>query len=58
MSGRELVEHVHRLAPGTRVLRMSGFVRAPNQEDDTTYLQKPFSTQDLLVKVKQALTAG
>jgi two-component system, cell cycle sensor histidine kinase and response regulator CckA len=55
MSGRELVEHVHRLAPGTRVLRMSGFVRAPNQDDDTTYLQKPFSTQDLLVKVKQAL---
>jgi two-component system cell cycle sensor histidine kinase/response regulator CckA len=58
MSGRELVEHVRRLAPGVRVLRMSGFVRAPNQEDDTSYLQKPFSTQDLLVKVKQALTAG
>jgi len=58
MSGRELVEHVRRLAPGARVLRMSGFVRSPNQEEDTTYLQKPFSTQDLLVKVKQALTVG
>lgn len=56
MSGRELVEHVHRLAPGMRVLRMSGFVRSPNHEDDTTYLQKPFSTHDLLAKVKQALT--
>lgn len=55
MSGRELIEHIHRLAPTTRILRMSGFVRSHNPEEDTTYLQKPFSTQDLLIKVKQAL---
>jgi nitrogen-specific signal transduction histidine kinase len=58
MSGRELVEHVHRLAPEAHVLRMSGFVRTANQDEDTTYLQKPFSAQDLLVKVKQVLTVG
>ena len=55
MSGRELAEHVNRLAPGTRVLRISGFVRSGNVEEETTYLQKPFSSQDLLVKVKRAL---
>jgi two-component system cell cycle sensor histidine kinase/response regulator CckA len=55
MSGRELIEHIHRLAPATRILRMSGFVRSHSVEEDTTYLQKPFSTQDLLIKVKQAL---
>ena len=55
MSGRELVEHVNRLAPGTRVLRISGYARSGNAEEETTYLQKPFSSQDLLVKVKRAL---
>ncbi len=57
MTGRELTEHVNRLAPGTRVLRISGFVRSGNSEEETTYLQKPFSSQDLLVKVKRALSA-
>jgi signal transduction histidine kinase len=57
MTGRELAEHVNRLAPGTRVLRISGFVRSASAEEETTYLQKPFSSQDLLVKVKRALAA-
>jgi two-component system, cell cycle sensor histidine kinase and response regulator CckA len=58
MSGRDLVEHIRRVAPQTRVLCMSGFVRGPNQENETSYLQKPFSTQDLLIKVKQALSVA
>ena len=57
MTGRELADHVNRLAPGTRVLRISGFVRSGSIEEETTYLQKPFSSQDLLVKVKRALSA-
>lgn len=55
MSGRELVVHVNRLAPGTRVLQISGFVRSGNAEEETAYLQKPFSSQDLLIKVKRVL---
>ncbi|MDB6111771.1 MAG: putative Histidine kinase, partial [Pedosphaera sp.] len=56
MSGRELVEHVHRLTPNTRILCSSGYVRPSSQEqEDTAYLQKPFSSQDLLLKVKHAL---
>ena len=57
MSGRELSEHIQRLAPGTRILCTSGFVR-PVQEDeaaDQTYLQKPFTSRDLLLKVKGML---
>jgi two-component system cell cycle sensor histidine kinase/response regulator CckA len=57
MSGRELVEHIRRLAPETPIVRMSGFVRAGSADEDATYLQKPFSAQDLLTKVKHALTA-
>ncbi len=59
MSGRELVEHVHRLVPGTRVLCSSGYVRPTSQErEGTGYLQKPFTSQELLLKVKQALAPG
>jgi len=57
MSGRELAEQVHLLSPMTRILSTSGFVR-PNQEDEekeAVYLQKPFTSRELLVKVKSAL---
>ena len=57
MSGRELVEHIQQLAPHTRILCTSGFVRPSNDSDHSFYLQKPFTSQDLLVKVKNALTA-
>jgi two-component system cell cycle sensor histidine kinase/response regulator CckA len=59
MSGRELVEHVRRVSPDTRVLCSSGYVRpSSHDEEDTGYLQKPFSSQDLLLKVKQTLSSG
>ncbi|MFO1488153.1 MAG: ATP-binding protein [Verrucomicrobiota bacterium] len=56
MSGRELAEHVSNLSPHTRVLRISGIARTGNTDDETTFLQKPFSSHELLVKVKRALT--
>jgi two-component system cell cycle sensor histidine kinase/response regulator CckA len=56
MSGRELVEHIQQLAPHTRVLCTSGFVRPSHEATDSLYLQKPFTSQDLLLKVKSALT--
>ena len=56
MSGRELVEQVRTLLPHTRILCSSGYVQAaaPGREEED-YLQKPFSSQDLLLKVKQVL---
>jgi CheY-like chemotaxis protein len=58
MSGRELADHVHRVSPATRILCTSGFVRPSNPSEDAIYLQKPFTSQDLLLKVKQVLTSG
>jgi nitrogen-specific signal transduction histidine kinase/CheY-like chemotaxis protein len=57
MSGRELVEHIHQLSPGTRVLVTSGYVGPVNHENEATYLQKPFTSRELLLKVKHLLTA-
>ena len=55
MSGRELVEHIRQLSPATRIICTSGYVWPAGQETDGAYLQKPFTSQELLLKVKQAL---
>jgi two-component system, cell cycle sensor histidine kinase and response regulator CckA len=56
MSGRELVEQVRRISPYTRILCSSGYVRSSTEtQQNTAYLQKPFTSQELLLKVKQAL---
>ena len=55
MSGRELVERVRQISPCTRILSSSGYVRPTDDQDQTAYLQKPFTSQDLLLKVKRAL---
>jgi signal transduction histidine kinase len=55
MSGRELVEHIRQLSPAMRILCTSGYVWPAGQESDGSYLQKPFTSQELLFKVKQAL---
>ena len=55
MSGRELGEHILRAAPGTKIIWSSGYVRSANDQEQERYLQKPFSAQDLLRKVKQVL---
>jgi two-component system, cell cycle sensor histidine kinase and response regulator CckA len=57
MSGRELIEHIRKLAPETRIICTSGFVRNSQMQDSETYLQKPFTSQDLLRKVKQVLSS-
>jgi two-component system, cell cycle sensor histidine kinase and response regulator CckA len=55
MSGRELIERMHQLAPGTKVLCTSGYTWSAGQIGRSLYLQKPFTSNDLLAKVKQAL---
>jgi two-component system cell cycle sensor histidine kinase/response regulator CckA len=58
MSGRELVEQIRQHSPATRIICTSGYVGPAGQEDDEAYLQKPFTSQELLLKVKQALRSG
>jgi two-component system cell cycle sensor histidine kinase/response regulator CckA len=55
MSGRELVDHVRQVSPETHIMCTSGYVWPAHQEEYTAYLQKPFTTQELLLKVKQVL---
>ena len=56
MSGRELMERLRALEPGIRIVCASGYMRSGTSvEEDESYLQKPFTSQDLLQKVKQAL---
>ncbi|HXS67497.1 MAG TPA: ATP-binding protein, partial [Candidatus Polarisedimenticolia bacterium] len=56
MSGRELVEQLRKISPTMRVLCTSGYVPPPVKSEEAAYLQKPFTSQELLVKVKQVLT--
>jgi len=55
MSGRELVERIRQISPGTRILCATGYVGSGQHQDHTAYLQKPFTSQELLTRVKQAL---
>jgi hypothetical protein len=49
------MEHIRKEAPGTRLICSSGYVRAANSAEEEAYLQKPFTAQDLLRKVKETL---
>jgi signal transduction histidine kinase/CheY-like chemotaxis protein len=56
MSGRELVEHIHRISPAARIICTSGCVLPAGQENNHPFLQKPFTSKELLLKVKQELS--
>jgi two-component system, cell cycle sensor histidine kinase and response regulator CckA len=55
MGGRELIERVRQLMPGTRIMCTSGYALPADKQADTPYLQKPFTSRELLAKVKQVL---
>jgi CheY-like chemotaxis protein len=58
MGGRELVERIRQLSPATKILCTSGYVMPADKSTGTAYLQKPFTSQDLLLKVKQILATA
>lgn len=55
MGGRELIEHIRQMAPAMRILCTSGYVLPADKQAGTPYLQKPFTSRELLAKVKQLL---
>jgi two-component system cell cycle sensor histidine kinase/response regulator CckA len=55
MGGRELAERIRQLVPGMKIICMSGYVMPSDKQTGTAYLQKPFTSQELLAKVKQVL---
>jgi len=62
MSGRELAERVHAVAPKVRCLFVSGYATEVVGErgildSDVAFLHKPFSRAELAAKARQVLTA-
>jgi two-component system cell cycle sensor histidine kinase/response regulator CckA len=60
MGGPELVQRVWQRWPSIRVIYMSGYaqddkIRAEMADRDTSFLQKPFSADSLLITVRQVL---
>lgn len=53
MSGRELMERLRNQSTHVKVLCCSGYIRPANALEEEVYLQKPFTSQQLLRKVKQ-----
>jgi len=53
MSGRELIDCLRRLSPTVPILSTSGYLRSTSEDEN--YLRKPFTSQELLRKVKQVL---
>jgi len=57
MGGRELIERVRQKAPGARIMCTSGYVLPADKQAGTPYLQKPFTSREMLAKVKQVLAS-
>ncbi|MCU1287358.1 MAG: multi-sensor hybrid histidine kinase [Acidobacteriales bacterium] len=62
MSGREIAQQILKTAPGMRVLYMSGYtddavLRHGILTEETFFLQKPFTTDGLIRKVREVLDA-
>jgi two-component system, cell cycle sensor histidine kinase and response regulator CckA len=57
MSGRELIEQLQLRLPGVPILRSTGFVRPGAESGDESYLPKPFTSQELLRRVRRLLTS-
>ena len=58
MGGRELMERIRKEGWEMPLLAMSGYVLPEDQQARAWYLQKPFTSTDLLRKVKAALASG
>ncbi|MGA8747073.1 MAG: PAS domain S-box protein [Solirubrobacterales bacterium] len=64
MLGTELVERVEKIRPGLRVIFMSGYsheVLAPQtlaEQGEAAFIEKPFSSEELLRTVRHLLDAG
>ncbi|HXJ57611.1 MAG TPA: ATP-binding protein [Verrucomicrobiae bacterium] len=57
MSGREFIDQLELRLPGVPILRTSGYLRSGGEDSDLSYLQKPFSSQVLVRRVRQLLQA-
>ena len=58
MRGTELAQRLKRAQPRIKIVYMSGYLEHDSDEDfvtDSAHLQKPFSRESLLKKLREAL---
>lgn len=55
MSGRRMAEHMLKQRPEMRVLFVSGYGEPLEAQANTAFLQKPFKTEDLALKIREVL---
>jgi two-component system, cell cycle sensor histidine kinase and response regulator CckA len=55
MSGRKMAECVLAQRPAMKVLYVSGYGESLDSEAKTTFLQKPFTTDELALKIREVL---
>jgi two-component system cell cycle sensor histidine kinase/response regulator CckA len=58
MGGRELMDRIWSLQPAMRILCTSGYEIGAEKRVEIAYLQKPFTSAELLSKVKHTLLNG
>lgn len=58
MGGRELIERIRQQGFNVPILCTSGYVLPEDKQSGAGYLQKPFTSTELLLKVKAALAAA
>lgn len=56
MGGRELAERIRQTNPDLPIMSTSGYVIPEEKKSGAAFLQKPFTSTELLLKVKSALT--
>jgi nitrogen-specific signal transduction histidine kinase/CheY-like chemotaxis protein len=57
MGGRELVERIRQLSSKIKILCASGYVMPADKQMGLAYLQKPYTSQELLAKIKNVLAS-
>jgi PAS domain S-box-containing protein len=55
MSGRKMAERMLTERPGMKVLYVSGYGESLDSQAKSTFLQKPFSTDELALKIREVL---
>jgi signal transduction histidine kinase len=55
MNGRELMGQIHRRYPNLPIICTSGYAGSSNVAEEEVFLEKPFTTQELLARVRQVL---
>jgi CheY-like chemotaxis protein len=58
MSGRELVEHIRQRGLAAKILCTSGYVMPLDKPAVWACLRKPFTSVELLAKVRRVITAN